>query len=31
MHGRYEKGHRIRNGPETPQEYLQYDRVVDTG
>ena len=31
MHGRYEKGHRIRDDPETPQEYLQYDRVVDTG
>ena len=25
------KGHRIRNGPETPQEYLRYDCVVDTG
>lgn len=31
MHGRYEKGHRIRDGPETPQEYLQYDCVIDTG
>lgn len=31
MHSRYEKGHRIRDGPETPQEYLRYDCVVDTG
>ena len=31
MHGRYEKGHRIRDDPETPQEYLQYDCVIDTG
>lgn len=31
MHGRYEKGHRIRDGPETPQEYLRYDCVADTG
>lgn len=25
------KGHRIRDGPETSQEYLQYDCVVDIG
>lgn len=31
MHDRYEKGHRIRDDPETPQEYLQYDCVIDTG
>ena len=31
MHGRDEKGHRIRDDPETPQEYLQYDCVVGTG
>lgn len=30
-HGRDEKGHRIRDDPETPQEYLQYDCVVGTG
>ena len=31
MHGRYEKGHHIRDDPESPREYLRYDRVVDTG
>ena len=31
MHGRDEKGHRIRDSPESPQEYLRYDYVVDTG